>query len=62
MRRIIIILFGIFVISFALILGINFIGSPVPIITEKSIIPIETELKFHEEGGEPQTQLFWWRE
>lgn len=62
LKRVIMILFGMFVISFVLLMGINLIGSPVPIVTEKSIIPVETELKPHEEGGPSQIQLFWWRE
>ncbi|MEN1990328.1 hypothetical protein [Paenibacillus hubeiensis] len=62
MKRVILTLFGILVISFVLLLGIHFIGFPIPIVTEKSIIPVETELKHHEEDGSPQVQLFWWRE
>gem|GEM_PF-4550452 len=62
MKRIIIILFGILVISFVLVWGINLIGSPVPIVREKSIIPVETEIKHHEEDGPPQVKLFWGRE
>lgn len=62
MKRVLMILFGIFVISFVLLLGIHFIGSPVPIITEQSDIPVETELKDHEEDSKPLIQLFWWRD
>ncbi|MFE6077033.1 hypothetical protein [Paenibacillus sp. NPDC057886] len=61
MKRVIITLFGILVISFVLLLGVRFIGFPVPIVIEHSKIPAENELKYHE-GGNSKAQIIWWGE
>ncbi|NMI07853.1 hypothetical protein HF638_28040 [Paenibacillus sp. SZ31] len=59
MKRNIIVLFGILVISFVLLLGVRIIGFPVPIVIEHSNIPIENELKLHE-GGNSKAKIIWW--
>ncbi|MCF7756745.1 hypothetical protein KQ941_20120 [Paenibacillus xylanexedens] len=59
MKRIIIGLFGILVISFVLLLGVRIIGFPIPIVIEHSETPAENELKYHKEG-DSKTKIIWW--
>ncbi|MFS0871751.1 hypothetical protein [Paenibacillus xylanilyticus] len=61
MKHVKLALFGVLVISFVLLLGIRFIGFPVPIVIEHSNIPIENETRYHEEGNS-KAQIIWWGE
>ncbi|MGO4732165.1 hypothetical protein [Paenibacillus sp. 2KB_22] len=61
MKRVKITLFGVLVIIFVLLLGITFIGFPVPIVIEHSNIPVENEIKYYEEGNS-KAQIIWWGE
>ncbi|KQY94638.1 hypothetical protein ASD24_03570 [Paenibacillus sp. Root52] len=62
MKRVIFTLIGIVIISFALLIGINLIGSPFPIVVEEhSVIPGEREVKYHE-GDHSLLQLIWWND
>ncbi|MDQ0171462.1 hypothetical protein [Paenibacillus tundrae] len=62
MKRVIFTLIGIIIISFALLIGINLIGSPYPVVVEEHpAIPEEREVKYHE-GDHSILRLIWWEE
>ncbi|WP_128102109.1 MULTISPECIES: hypothetical protein [Paenibacillus] len=62
MKRVIVTTIGIIVISFVLLIGMNLLGSPFPVVVEeRPAVPGEREVKVHE-GGNSMLQLIWWKE
>lgn len=62
MKRVIVTTIGIIVISFVLLIGINLLGSPFPVVVEEHpAVPGEREVKYHE-GDNSLLELIWWEE
>ncbi|MCG7377363.1 hypothetical protein MH215_10180 [Paenibacillus sp. ACRSA] len=61
MKRSITVLLGVLVISFVLLLGVNILGFPVPIVIKHSNISTEGEFKYHE-GGDSKIEIMWWED
>lgn len=62
MKRVIVTTIGIIVISFVLLIGINLLGSPFPVVVEEHpAVPAKREVKYHE-GDNSLLELIWWEE